>query len=168
MKIWFVGLVITAAGCASLAFSQADAGAPKAAPKSAKNSRKSGAASSATRNSAAKSGKSAKRPAGPRAQLAPTPDRYRDIQQALVDKGYLKSAPTGVWDNESADALRQFQADKNLPVTGKINAQSLIGLGLGPKTTTAPPEQPAPDAGQPSAPAASGPAAIPQLGNPQN
>jgi peptidoglycan hydrolase-like protein with peptidoglycan-binding domain len=68
-------------------------------------------------------------------QLAPTPDRYREIQQALADKGYLKSEPTGVWDAESADALRQFQTDRNLPPTGKLTAASLIGLGLGPKTS---------------------------------
>ena len=31
-------------------------------------------------------------------QSGPTPERYREIQQALVDKGYLKSEPNGVWD----------------------------------------------------------------------
>jgi hypothetical protein len=29
-------------------------------------------------------------------QLAPTPDRYKDIQSALVTRGYLKQAPNGV------------------------------------------------------------------------
>jgi hypothetical protein len=63
----------------------------------------------------------------------PTPERYREIQQALVDKGYLKSEPNGVWDAQSTDALRQFQTDQKLTPTGKITAASLIGLGLGPK-----------------------------------
>ncbi|HEX4277059.1 MAG TPA: peptidoglycan-binding domain-containing protein [Bryobacteraceae bacterium] len=67
-------------------------------------------------------------------QLTPTPERYKEIQQALADKGYLKSEPNGVWDTESTDALRQFQTDKNLSPTGKISAASLIDLGLGPKT----------------------------------
>src|SRR5580698_261322 len=66
-------------------------------------------------------------------QSGPTPERYREIQQALVDKGYLKSEPSGVWDAQSTDALRQFQTDQKLTPTGKITAASLIGLGLGPK-----------------------------------
>lgn len=74
-------------------------------------------------------------------QVAPTPERYREIQQALADKGYLKSEPNGVWDEQSIDAMRQFQTDRKLPPTGKISSASLIGLGLGPKNN--PPETPA-------------------------
>jgi len=81
-------------------------------------------------------------------QTAPTPDRYREIQQALIAKGYLKSEATGVWDAQSSDALLQFQADHNLSPTGKISSASLIGLGLGSKTSAPPP---ALAAGTPSA-----------------
>jgi len=70
---------------------------------------------------------------GPARQLAPTADRYREIQKALADRGYLKSEPNGVWDSASQDAMRTFQTDQKLDPTGKINAPSLIGLGLGPK-----------------------------------
>jgi len=70
-------------------------------------------------------------------QLAPTPERYRDIQGALASKGYLKAAPTGVWDAESADALRRFQHDQSLEPSGKVNSLSLIALGLGAKHTSA-------------------------------
>jgi peptidoglycan hydrolase-like protein with peptidoglycan-binding domain len=66
-------------------------------------------------------------------QLAPTPERYRDIQGALALKGYLKAAPTGVWDAESADALKRFQHDQSLEPSGKVNSLSLIALGLGAK-----------------------------------
>ena len=66
-------------------------------------------------------------------QLAPTPERYREIQTALAEKGYLKESPTGVWNAGSADALRRFQQDQNLEVTGKLNSLSLIALGLGAK-----------------------------------
>jgi peptidoglycan hydrolase-like protein with peptidoglycan-binding domain len=79
--------------------------------------------------------------------MAPTPDRYREIQQALIDKGYLKSEPNGVWDAQSQDALRQFQTDRKLSPTGKLSAASLIALGLGPKTGAAsasPPPVPPP------------------------
>jgi peptidoglycan hydrolase-like protein with peptidoglycan-binding domain len=85
-------------------------------------------------------------PAGPPRQLTPTPDRYREIQQALIDKGYLKSEANGAWDAQSTDALQRFQNDRKLAPTGKINAASLIGLGLGPKTagtaSLAPPAAP--------------------------
>ena len=70
-------------------------------------------------------------------QQAPTPDRYREIQQALASKGYLHNEPNGAWGPESADALKRFQADQSLMPDGKINSLSLIALGLGPKRLTA-------------------------------
>src|SRR5262245_9442970 len=74
-------------------------------------------------------------------QLAPTPDRYREIQEALVAKGYLDgSSARGTWDQASVDALKRFQADQNIETTGKINSLSLIALGLGPKHGAAPAE----------------------------
>ena len=70
-------------------------------------------------------------------QTVPTPDRYREIQQALVAKGYLKPEDaTGTWGDSSTDALKRFQAEQSLDATGKINALSLIALGLGPKRDT--------------------------------
>ena len=86
-------------------------------------------------------------------QIAPTQDRYREIQQALATKGYLKSEDaTGVWNQNSVDALKRFQAEQKIESTGKINSLSLIALGLGPKHETAsvkPPsaaQPPVPDA----------------------
>jgi peptidoglycan hydrolase-like protein with peptidoglycan-binding domain len=66
-------------------------------------------------------------------QQQPTPDRYREIQLALVEAGYLKAAPTGLWDVQSEEALRRFQQDQKLQASGKLDALSLIRLGLGPK-----------------------------------
>lgn len=66
-------------------------------------------------------------------QQVPTPDRYRQIQQALIDKGYLHSPATGYWDQSSVDALRRFQEAQNLDPSGRLNSLSLIALGLGPK-----------------------------------
>ena len=67
-------------------------------------------------------------------QTAPTTDRYREIQQALASKGYLPAdQATGQWNDASAEALRRFQTDQNIQVSGKINSLSLIALGLGPK-----------------------------------
>jgi len=95
-----------------------------------------------------KSAKSSKKPPAVAAvtsrnrQMQPTPDRYKEIQQALVDKGYLKSEPNGVWDAQSTDALLRFQTDKKLSPTGKLSSASLIALGLGPKAAVNPAEQP--------------------------
>ena len=77
-------------------------------------------------------------------QLAPTPQRYKEIQDALAAKGYLKPEDAnGTWDQASADALKKFQAEQNLDSTGKINSLSLIALGLGPRRETAAPKPPA-------------------------
>jgi putative peptidoglycan binding protein len=71
-------------------------------------------------------------------QLAPTPERYKEIQQALVAKGYLKPEDvSGGWDQNSQDALKKFQSAQNIDSNGKINSLSLIALGLGPKRDTA-------------------------------
>ncbi len=76
-------------------------------------------------------------------QLAPTPDRYKEIQEALATKGYLNAEDaTGAWGQNSTDALKKFQADQHLDPTGKINSLSLIALGLGPKRESAPNAKP--------------------------
>ncbi len=79
-------------------------------------------------------------------QTVPTAERYKEIQDALVAKGYLKpEAAAGAWSESSTDALKRFQADQNLESTGKINSLSLIALGLGPRRdpAPAPPKPPA-------------------------
>ncbi len=92
--------------------------------------------SSAARKTAAK-----KKPAGsqgtqpPRraTQTAPSADRYKQIQQALAEKGYFSAETNGQWGPESIEALKRFQQDQHLEPTGKINSLSLIALGLGPE-----------------------------------
>ena len=67
-------------------------------------------------------------------QTSPTADRYREIQEALVARGYLSAEDaTGAWGPESANALKKFQAEQTLDSTGKIDSLSLIALGLGPR-----------------------------------
>jgi hypothetical protein len=114
----------------------------KAATKSASIPKKGTSASKKT--ASAKKGKASKKSVAVARQMAPTPERYKEIQQSLADKGYLKSEPNGVWDEQSMDALRQFQTEKKLSPTGKLSSASLIALGLGPKTAAASSGQPAP------------------------
>lgn len=69
----------------------------------------------------------------PSYQLHPDAERYQQIQQVLLDKGYFKGGIDGTWGGDSVDALKRFQADQNLPDDGKISALTLTALGLGPK-----------------------------------
>jgi len=108
----------------------------KTAPKSAT---KATAAKPGTAAAKSRTGKTVARTKRPvrSTQQAPTADRYKEIQAALIDKGYLQGEPTGEWGPECVEALKRFQADENLSVDGKIGALSLIALGLGPKRFTA-------------------------------
>jgi hypothetical protein len=121
-----------------LAILAASLGLPQTAttPKKGTTTAKKATASAKKGKSTKKSGKTA--PVSRYRQTTPTPERYREIQQALADKGYLKSEPNGVWDAQSTDALSRFQADRKLTPTGKITSASLIGLGLGPKSAADP------------------------------
>lgn len=79
-----------------------------------------------------------KRPASksvrPRMQMAPTADRIRDIQSALVKSGTFQGEPTGKWDAASVEAMKRFQQLNGLTPTGKLTALSLQKLGLGSDT----------------------------------
>jgi len=66
-------------------------------------------------------------------QQQPTTDRYKEIQQALSDKGYFHGAADGNWGPDSVDAMKRFQRDQSLDDDGKIGSLALIALGLGPK-----------------------------------
>ncbi len=122
----------------------------KTAAKSGKTTAKSGTTTSVKKGSSskttAKRGKSSRTKSAQAwrsRQLAPTPDRYKEIQSALAERGYLKKDPSGVWDTESTDAMRKFQHDQNLEATGKLNSLSLMALGLGAKHGSAPAAVPA-------------------------
>ena len=72
---------------------------------------------------------------------APTSDRYREIQQALADKGYYAAEVNGTWDPASVEALNRFKTDQKLRADGKLCSLSLIALGLGPRYEAVTPEQ---------------------------
>jgi peptidoglycan hydrolase-like protein with peptidoglycan-binding domain len=82
-------------------------------------------------------GKKTVRKASAPRQLAPTKDRYQQIQQALASKGYYSGEQNGAWGPDSVEALKRFQADQNLTPDGKLGSLSLIALGLGPKRLSA-------------------------------
>jgi peptidoglycan hydrolase-like protein with peptidoglycan-binding domain len=69
-----------------------------------------------------------------RGQQRPSAERIREIQQALIRAGCLEGKPTGRWDAKSRAAMRRLQEESGLPVTGKLDARSLVKLGLGSET----------------------------------
>lgn len=85
-------------------------------------------------------------------QRQPTPERLREIQQALIGAGYLAGEPTGKWDAASAEAMRRFQRANGRPETGKADARSLIKLGLGPETAGKAAPRPPPNGETPPKP----------------
>lgn len=115
----------------------------KKAPAAVKKTAPKGKQSAATK-SKSKATYSRNRGRGPqpvaqrryRGQQSPSQDRFNEIQQALVARGFLTTPPTGVWDKDSIDAMKRFQAEQNLPPNGKVTSLSLIALGLGPKRNT--------------------------------
>jgi Putative peptidoglycan binding domain len=131
---------------------------------------KTGKGSTKHAKASAKRGKSKSAAANWRSrQLAPTADRYKEIQSALAQKGYLNQSPNGVWDTSSSDALRRFQQDQNLEPTGKLNSLSLIALGLGAKRgTPAGGVAPPPPAFTPHAPLIDSPPPLPGNAIPQS
>ena len=137
-----LGLAVGMVGAATVAKKKSTAKkgsrTTASAPKKAGTTKKSGTASrKGTRRSAT---------TWRNRQLTPTPERYKQIQQALSSRGYLSpQQATGKWDDTSTAALRKFQADQNLDANGKINSLSLIALGLGPqREVAAKPAAPAP------------------------
>ena len=134
MRIFGLAMML---GLLSLSWAATPATTKKAPAKksTAKTGSKTTTSASAKKGSAgSKKGTTKKATTWRNRQTTPTPDRYRQIQEALAAKGYLGTEEaTGRWSENSVDALKRFQADQNIASNGKINSLSLIALGLGPK-----------------------------------
>jgi hypothetical protein len=83
-------------------------------------------------------------------QSTPTPDRYKEIQDALAHRGYYKGEANGAWGPDSVEALKRFQQEQNVPPSGKLDSVSLIALGLGPKRNLVPDPGPNPTPPRPT------------------
>jgi hypothetical protein len=60
-------------------------------------------------------------------------DRATEIQTALIHQKYLTGAPSGQWDAQTQDAMRQYQSDHGWQTKLTPDSRALISLGLGPK-----------------------------------
>jgi len=81
-----------------------------------------------------KSGKKGKVARKTKGQMAPTPDRVKDIQSALQREGAYSGEPNGKWDQSTIDAMKNYQDKNGMTPTGKIDALTLKKLGLGSET----------------------------------
>ena len=150
-----VGLGVPASSAQSKGAQKKKPSAPKAATSTAKSSaeskaasktsadkssspKKSGATATKSATRGASSSRTGKRTSGRSrrqpGQKAPTGDRVTEIQAALAKDGSFAGMPNGKWDDETAAALRRFQAAHGLNPTGKLDALSLQKLGLGSQT----------------------------------
>jgi peptidoglycan hydrolase-like protein with peptidoglycan-binding domain len=100
------------------------------------------------------SAKRSKRKSKVKAQMAPTPDRVKEIQTALQREGAYNGEPTGKWDTATVEAMRNYQDKKGLSPTGKIDALTLEKLGLGSSTSGKGAPTPAASSTPPPRPAA--------------
>lgn len=71
-----------------------------------------------------------RRPGRPRLSIPPT--RAEQIQEVLIKDGDLHSAPTGRWDSQTREAMKQYQTKNGFHPTGLPDAKSLMKMGLGP------------------------------------
>jgi peptidoglycan hydrolase-like protein with peptidoglycan-binding domain len=60
-------------------------------------------------------------------------DQIRKIQRALRDAGVHASKIDGEWGPSSRQALKNFQQDKGMAATGRLDRRSLSALGLDPQ-----------------------------------
>ena len=57
-------------------------------------------------------------------------ERISQIQEVLARKGYYLGATTGIYDDQTLNAMRKFQEDHKIDVTGYATAHTLKLLGL--------------------------------------
>lgn len=88
--------------------------------------------STSTHSTTSKGKKSRKSAANRHGQQKIDPQRTLEIQQALIREHYLTGKPSGVWNDETQQAMQRYQSDNNWQSKTTPDARALIKLGLGP------------------------------------
>ncbi|HEV8048510.1 MAG TPA: putative peptidoglycan binding domain-containing protein [Terriglobales bacterium] len=104
------------------------------APSQSASAKKSSTSSSTTAHTSTHKGKKTRKSASrrPRGQQKIDSQRAMEIQEALIREHYLTGKPTGVWNDETQQAMQRYQADNNWQSKTTPDARALIKLGLGP------------------------------------
>jgi ankyrin repeat protein len=58
----------------------------------------------------------------------PSDPTVYQVQKNLKELGYDPGSPDGIWGKKTASAIKRFQLDNGLPVTGKLDAQTRAKL----------------------------------------
>jgi hypothetical protein len=58
----------------------------------------------------------------------------KKVQESLRDKGYYHGQVDGIVGPQTREAIRQYQQSENLPVTGRLDAETAGKLGVGPES----------------------------------
>jgi len=58
----------------------------------------------------------------------------KKVKESLRDKGYYHADVDGVLGSQTREAIRQYQKSENLPVTGRLDAETAGKLGVGPES----------------------------------
>ena len=68
--------------------------------------------------------------------LASAVDRgdVKKVQESLRDKGYYTAPVDGILGPQTREGIRQYQKSENLPVTGRLDAETAGKLGVGPES----------------------------------
>ncbi len=88
--------------------------------------------STSAHSTTSKGKKSRKSAANRHGQQKIDPQRTLEIQQALIREHYLTGKPSGVWNDETQQAMQRYQSDNNWQSKTTPDARALIKLGLGP------------------------------------
>ncbi len=56
------------------------------------------------------------------------------VQESLRDKGYYHAKVDGILGPQTRAGIRQYQQSENLPVTGRLDAETAGKLGVGPES----------------------------------
>lgn len=89
-------------------------------------------------------------PATPGARVEPRPGERFDltkediehVQQVLRARGYKPGTELSLTDKQTMEAIRDFQRDNNLPITGTIDQKTAALLGVGPFAAAGAPDRP--------------------------
>jgi peptidoglycan hydrolase-like protein with peptidoglycan-binding domain len=57
-------------------------------------------------------------------------ERITEIQTALIKTGFLDGPASGLYDDATIDAIKQYQAQNGMPQTGLPSARFLKRLGV--------------------------------------
>ena len=58
----------------------------------------------------------------------------KKVQKTLSDKGYYPAPVDGILGHQTREGIRQYQSAENLPVTGRLDAETAGKLGVGPES----------------------------------